>query len=90
MTDYVKRYIDANALENRVEDFEELIGMKLNIIHDFVSSQPTADVRENIRGKWITHTEDNTRFSCSACGADFHGTIGFIFCPNCGANMKEK
>lgn len=45
------RYIDAFALENRVEDFEKLTGIKLDIVHDFVSSQPTADVVEVVRCK---------------------------------------
>lgn len=49
-----------------------------------------ADVRENVRGHWITCTEDNTRLSCSVCGADFYGTVGFIFCPNCGADMRGE
>lgn len=44
-----KRYIDAYALENRVEDFEKLTGMKLDIVHDFISSEPTADVVEVVR-----------------------------------------
>lgn len=45
----MRRYIDAYALENRVEDFEKLTGMKLDIVHDFVSSQPTVDVVEVVR-----------------------------------------
>ena len=50
-----KRYIDAYALENRVEDFEILTGTKLDIVHDFVSSQPTEDVVEVVRCEDCIH-----------------------------------
>lgn len=71
-----KRYIDAYALENRVEDFEKLTGMKLDIVHDFVSSQPTADVWENVKAEWIDsianlYDKKHVYKQCSNCGAGF-------------------
>ena len=95
------RYIDADALENRVEDFEILTGMKFDIVHDFVSSQPTADVRENVKGEWIKRIDhldygliEFEGFECSLCGVkiwkDDYENVEFKFCPNCGADMRRE
>ena len=55
-----------------------------------VNEQPTADVRENVRGEW--HDGD-----CSCCGwswrdiaydSDLHNGLQSNFCPNCGADMR--
>ena len=70
----MRRYIDAYALENRVEDFEKLTGMKLDIVHDFVSSQPTVDVVEVVRCKdckWWGYLDD--KGPVRVCHAAKHG-----------------
>ena len=89
----MKRYIDAYALENRIEDFEILTGIKFDIVHDFVSSQPTADVRENISGEWIEKPEiGDCCYICSECGFVRDAYILDVgnYCPRCGADMKQE
>ena len=55
--------------------------------------QPTADVRENVQGKWLARTEhcDNSTFighRCSVCG--YWKAMGCMnYCPSCGADMRE-
>ncbi len=86
-----KRYIDAYALENRVEDFEKLTGMKLDIVHDFISSQPTADVIEVVRCKdcrWGKEVCGNIEcFVDTNAPSEYHGYEWF--CPN-GDTKEEK
>ena len=51
-----------------------------------VKDQPTADVVEVRRGRWI---EDHEFFKCSECWylTDYRLSN---FCPNCGAKMNGK
>jgi len=68
-----------------------------------VANTPTADVQENVHGKWIERKviEDGKAIEgwqsakCSVCGK-YHTTPylynfdDFNYCPNCGAMMKER
>ena len=64
-------------------------------LQSVINAQPTADVRENVRGKWI-HDEitrnENTIYipnaKCSIC--DCYVFQESNFCPNCGADMRGK
>ena len=87
----MRRYIDADKLH------DDLTKIRINLMQegvdvtpiwqvlDCVRQQPTADVRENVRGEW---THEN---ACPFCGfrpwfeRDIH-TLSF--CPNCGADMR--
>ena len=85
----MSRYIDAEALELRVTEFEKLICQQLDIVHDFVSSEPSVDVRENVHGKWILFDSKAAGYIqyCSCCKiANPHRDK---FCPNCGADMAD-
>lgn len=51
-----------------------------------------ADVRENVRGEWLSG--DCMGASCSKCGEyfsfrTFSEVHNFNFCPNCGADMRR-
>lgn len=50
----------------------------------------TADVRENVKGKWLhTGNDDYSHsgyFMCSECGATY--VTGGNYCSNCGACMR--
>lgn len=92
------RYIDADLLQ---EDFKADHGGKRSLMID---TQPTADVRENIRGEWIVVVDKTeiydkegvktwaTLFQCNQCGFVLNAVEGHIgqynFCPNCGADMR--
>lgn len=90
----MSRYIDAEKLCFEIleeygistggDDVTEIYGMIIN--------QPTADVRENVRGKWQKVDEQPYfrkhfhKVCCSVCrkqGYDY-----WNFCPNCGAEMR--
>ena len=66
-------------------------------LQSVIDAQPTADVRENVRGKWI-RVEDNVSFhyECSVCRArplyeEFCNQPELSdFCPNCGADMRRE
>ena len=61
-----------------------------------IGDTPTADVRENVRGKWVYDEEQSKDhvekiYICSNCHnySAWGETerIAFNFCPNCGATM---
>ncbi|MBP5720439.1 MAG: hypothetical protein J6W82_05185 [Bacteroidales bacterium] len=70
--------------------------MGLNDAMDAIKSIPAADVREVVRGKWLFDCERQMhdgwtyrQYHCTVCGFQMVGGI-HNFCPNCGADMKEK
>lgn len=58
-----------------------------------LEEQPTADVVERKRGKWIDETFKpwglvHHPYKCDQCGE--HSEADSDFCPNCGADMREE
>lgn len=54
---------------------------------------PSADVRENVKGKWLCSDDMYEMAVCSICNYDTHEPVDYAranyhFCPNCGADMK--
>lgn len=90
------RYIDADLIP--WTDIAEGTPMKKPIkvlitFADKVNRMPTADVRKNVKGKWVKLYAGN--YKCSVCG-DWWGNDNnemvedFKFCPNCGADMRGE
>lgn len=91
----MSRYIDADLLQ---EDFKADHGGKRSLMID---TQPTADVRENVKGEWKVEEMHEAKygkvsFRCSACGVPFElehrlgASVGWNFCPLCGADMRGE
>ena len=57
-----------------------------------LKSIPAADVRENKRGKWKLIGADKRGrggiFLCSVCDKTY--PYKTLYCPNCGADMREE
>ena len=101
------RYIDADNLKlpfasylqrGRLEKDEEVYwGYFYNWridgteIKEAINREPTADVRENVRGEWI-YGEEGTfgnpygHYKCSVCREIRPWRENF--CPDCGADMR--
>lgn len=98
MSDYISR-------EQALSVFGDIhpLDHNANAYKAQIEKMPSADVRENIQGKWISHREHcemnnlipsglGSYMWCSECdcGIDskhFH-RVNHNFCPNCGADMK--
>jgi len=85
------RYIDAESMKRDLltvdPQFETMIHWCITVL----DAQPTADVRENVRGEWIYGEEGcygnpYGHYSCSNCNEQMPWR--FDFCPNCGADMR--
>lgn len=64
-------------------------------VENLIESSPTADVRENVKGKWIPVTNGRGGSECNQCHAYAptykNGTeYNSNFCPNCGADMRGE
>lgn len=92
------RYIDADKLKDKLDNSGYCTNNWLDV-RGVIDAQPTADVRENVRGEWISHDLENGEKSidkdcCSVCGERFREIAmtgcEWNFCPNCGADMRHQ
>ena len=94
------RYIDADALQERLQDFSDWCrdGRKQGV--DFVldyslPNTPTADVQEVKHAKWITCGFFDDFVICSNCKKHKMPIFSlsdyiYNFCPYCGARMDGE
>ena len=95
MSRYIDRYKTIDALQRSDKD-----------PIDVLFEQPDADVRENVKGRWV-EVVDRTEmydkegvktwgmlFQCNQCGFVLNAIEGhtgqYNYCPNCGAEMGGK
>jgi hypothetical protein len=101
------RYIDADKLMLHLNDYklqvspswkdewERMVScLVIDTCMEAVQEQPTADVRENVRGEWRTTYLDHVAMGerpkilyCSVCNQCIAYPTNY--CPNCGADMRE-
>ena len=91
------RLIDADALKEKAF-FHEIDNVSY-VEEEDIDKAPTVDAVERKRGKWV-HSEDEAwsgggKTTCSACAWSYSDgayldVYEFNFCPNCGAEMKER
>ncbi len=59
------------------------------IVEDMPSVAPQPKM-----GHWIWELQDWNKWTCSVCGwakrTDVHITLGYKYCPNCGADMRGE
>ena len=85
MSDYIERdKIGLTDFEIAMCNGDYKEGMKMLL--DKIESIPAADVRENIKARWI---DMGDHLLCSGCGATHYGADK-NFCPNCGADMRPQ
>ena len=87
------RYIDAEELWiqlDKAELFEQgknhAYYKGLRKAKRILSEQPTADVVERKKGKWVRKDIKGIPYCCSVCTGRFD--YEWKFCPNCGADMR--
>ena len=88
-----KRYIDANKLRKNVEDLHDCYNgfsdtYDKACIIGLIDEQPTADVVERKKGKWL-YLDGLDAFECSVCGRQMVRNI-FCYCPWCGSDMRKE
>lgn len=98
------KYIDADNLINELsaacmpiyeKGITGILGDNSSIA-DIINGQPTADVQEVKRGKWVKpgNDQDHKQWICSECKglietACYCWHCYYNYCPNCGARMEE-
>lgn len=94
----MSRYIDADRLKEELKNSGYCYNNWLDI-EMYINNQPTADVRENVKGEWIEkyyasnetgETVFHGMIMCSVCG--HVPKVGWLsnFCPDCGADMRGE
>ena len=99
------RYIDADKLmitlndwwysQTKIESqnipYDDDISVTIQEAMEAVKEQPTADVRENVKGEWRRRKDTIQCSQCKAKWIDHTYLIEtFRFCPNCGADMRGE
>ena len=86
----MSRYIDAERLTFVIK--KNFGHGTISPILQLIDEQPTADVRENVKGEWIDCLEDDIVDVqiCSVCGYKEYVIDKPNFCPNCGADMRGE
>ena len=86
------RYIDADKLKEELKHSGYCNNNWLDI-EMYINNQPTADVRENVRGEWRTTYLDHIAMGerpkilyCSICNQCIAYPTNY--CPNCGPDMR--
>lgn len=81
------RYIDADLFKLELEKGHnngDITGR--TDVEKLLDEQPTADVKEVVRGKWVKSVFAKDFHKCSECEGVWNRK--FVFCPSCGAEMK--
>lgn len=92
MGDYISRQMVIDTLRAAENHAFNSFYKGLVEAHRIIADFPSANVRENVPGKWVPHEGEYGEHygcDCSVCGAWYvmpHEEMGF--CPNCGADMK--
>lgn len=96
-----KKYIEVNELLKSftpdciVYNSNKPIKIDLRLIKRIITRQPIADVKEVKHGEWKTELDEFgwNKNTCTHCGyvkrTDIHVSLGWNFCPKCGADMKK-
>ena len=82
------RLIDADALKEWIDEYVSVFKKSDNKdIKGYIEHQPTIEPK---RGKWINVSGSwSPNEKCSVCGEVVH-EYNYNFCPNCGADMRER
>ena len=82
--------ISRSAAIDLIADFELSMGQVVRGIY----ALPPVNPQEQKTGYWILTIEDWNKWTCSECGfserTDIHVTLGYNYCPKCGAKMESE
>ena len=93
------RLIDADTLWETIKLMDESDDLDVEAMAIAIQYAPTVDARPVKHGYWIEHPEfDSGHKNCNVCieCSECHAWFGHDcyaktnFCPNCGADMREK
>ena len=89
------KYYSGRQVHNIIT--ETIAGKTLADVLERFAKEPSADVQEIRRGRWIEQEADmDTIYECSVCGEPFvtiEGTPAdnlWNYCPSCGARMDKE
>lgn len=93
----MNRYIGADKFMKVLEEDIPITDNPIEVMTSVIAAleeQPTADVRENVKGEWrpievqpYFKKHFDTSVACSVCHRK--GNKRWNFCPNCGAQMMR-
>ena len=95
MSDYIEKNRLITAITNCIYGVngDVITASEKKAIIGTINNQPTADVRENIKGEWIIHNSYGREYlECPYCRTYFlhEHLVRNSFCPSCGADMRGE
>lgn len=85
--EFVSSLVDTMSVCISIDECIGMKSMKSRAI-SAISDVPSAEVRENVRGKW--NRNGQTAYTCSNCSAICSFGNSYRFCPWCGADMRGE
>jgi Zn finger protein HypA/HybF involved in hydrogenase expression len=87
-----KRLIDANEIEELFYKQVEYGATDLmDAFDDALQDAQTVDAVEVVHGRWAFRTANHREYmKCSECLHSYTPDGTFCYCPNCGADMRER
>lgn len=85
MTEYIEREA-VLEITNRISDRMLSVSLGRKVVN-----LPAADVAPVVHGDWVVKYDSKKKVWCSVCDhvRDIYAQIGWHYCPNCGAHMKD-
>lgn len=105
MSDYISREAALKSIFNEkwdiirtsnLNDYMKGRAYGFDQAFSVVENMPSADVAPVVHGRWECELDNKgwNKHTCSLCGymkrTDIHVSLGWNFCPNCGAKMDAE
>jgi hypothetical protein len=90
IADIEKRYCQPCEAEGKDCNHVRCLACWVDDMVGEIGEAPFYDVSPVVHGEWNMDGKNHCHCSCCSSGRNIETQIGWNFCPNCGADMRER